>query len=146
MASQDNAKDSSNSDSESVPELIAHQSEPLPMSRDIEANVLVSDKKVSYMSLPNKGQLAILCVARLADPLAATSIQVYMFYQLKFFNPAISDALLSTQAGIIVGAKTAAQVCTGMLWGRLADSEWGGRKTVLIIGLLSSGKFSGRCQ
>jgi hypothetical protein len=139
MASQDNPKDASNSDSESVSEFIGHQQEPLPMTSDIEANVVIPDKKVSYRSLPNKRQLAILCVARLADPLAATSIQVYMFYQLKFFNPAISDALLSTQAGIIVGAKTAAQVCTGMLWGRLADSEWGGRKTVLMIGLLSSG-------
>jgi MFS family permease len=65
-----------------------------------------------------------------------------MFYQLKFFNPSISDSLLSTQAGIIVGAKTAAQVCTGMLWGRLADSAWGGRKTVLMIGLLTSGMLS----
>ena len=34
------------------------------------------DAKVSYMSLPNKGQLALLCLARVADPLAATSIQV----------------------------------------------------------------------
>lgn len=70
------------------------------------------------------------------------TIQTYMFYQLKFFNPSISDSLLSTQVGIIVGAKTAAQVCTGMLWGRLADSEWGGRKTVLMIGLLCSGRFA----
>lgn len=61
-----------------------------------------------------------------------------MFYQLRFFDPSISDATISTQAGIIVGAKTAAQVCTGMLWGRLADSDWGGRKTVLMVGLLSS--------
>ena len=49
--------------------------------------------------------------------------------------------MISTQAGIIVGAKTAAQVCSGLLWGRLADSDWGGRKTVLVIGLLSSGVF-----
>ncbi|MCJ1306306.1 hypothetical protein MMC08_009126, partial [Hypocenomyce scalaris] len=62
-----------------------------------------------------------------------------MFYQLKFFSPSASDAAIATQAGIIVGAKMAAQVCTGMLWGQLADSEWGGRKTVLMIGLLSSG-------
>ena len=34
------------------------------------------EAKVSYMSLPHKGQLAILCLARLADPLATTSIQV----------------------------------------------------------------------
>ncbi len=62
-----------------------------------------------------------------------------MFYQLRFFNPSASESLISTQAGIIVGSKTAAQVCTGMLWGRLADSEYGGRKTVLMIGLLCSG-------
>lgn len=66
-------------------------------------------------------------------------LQTYMFYQLRFFSPDASDALISTQAGIIVGSKTAAQVCSGMLWGRLADSEWGGRKTVLLIGLISSG-------
>lgn len=64
-----------------------------------------------------------------------------MFYQLRYFNPSASDTLISTQAGILVGSKTAAQVCTGMLWGRLADSELGGRKTVLMIGLLSSGKL-----
>jgi len=62
-----------------------------------------------------------------------------MFYQLRFFNPSASEALISTQAGIIVGSKTAAQVCTGMLWGRLADSEYGGRKTVLMVGLICSG-------
>lgn len=76
MAYQDNPKDASNSGSENVSEFIAHQQEPLPVSRDVEANAFVPDKKVSYMSLPNKGQLAILCIARLADPLAATSIQV----------------------------------------------------------------------
>lgn len=76
MAYEENPKDTPNSESENVSEFIDHQQEPLPVSRDIEANAPVQDKKVSYMSLPNKGQLAILCVARLADPLAATSIQV----------------------------------------------------------------------
>ena len=64
-----------------------------------------------------------------------------MFYQLKFFNPANTDATISFQAGILVGAKTAAQVCTGMLWGRFADSDWGGRKSVLTIGLVSCCMF-----
>lgn len=62
-----------------------------------------------------------------------------MFFQLKSFDPSASDSTISTQAGIIIGAKTAAMCCTGMLWGRAADSEWGGRKLVLLIGLLSSG-------
>jgi MFS family permease len=63
-----------------------------------------------------------------------------MFYQLRFFDPHASTATISTQAGILVGARTAAQVLTGMLWGRLADSDVGGRKMVLFIGLVSCGK------
>ncbi|KAE9368881.1 MFS general substrate transporter [Stipitochalara longipes BDJ] len=117
---------------------LAKQQEPLIANGDVEAQARLKDK-VSYSSLANKKQLAILCIARLADPLAASSIQTYMFYQLRFFDPSASEALISTQAGIIVGSKTAAQVCTGMLWGRLADSEYGGRKTVLMIGLICSG-------
>ncbi|KAG0647318.1 Major facilitator superfamily multidrug transporter mfsB [Hyphodiscus hymeniophilus] len=152
-----NPKDQSNSGPSNASGFIAPQHEPLQASRDVEASIVVSDKKVSYMNLPNKGQLTLLCIARMVDPLAATSIQVcgtvrakymyladagsqtYMFYQLKFFNPSISNTPLSTQAGIVVSSKTAAQVCTGMLWGRLADSEWGVRKAVLMIGLLSAG-------
>lgn len=34
------------------------------------------DRAVSYRSLPHKLQLAILCLARLADPLALTSVNV----------------------------------------------------------------------
>ena len=59
-----------------VSESIAHQQEPLIINNDVEAAARASQKKVSYMSLPKKGQLALLCIARLADPLAATSIQV----------------------------------------------------------------------
>lgn len=62
-----------------------------------------------------------------------------MFFQLKWFDPSQSSAAISTQAGVLIGAKTAAQVCTGMFWGRFADSEFGGRKTVLSIGLISAG-------
>jgi hypothetical protein len=80
MAYQDNPKDMSDSDTESVTEFITHQQEPLPVPQDVEANVVVPEKKVSYMSLPNKGQLAILCIARMADPLATTSIQVCLMF------------------------------------------------------------------
>lgn len=37
----------------------------------------LKDQRASYMSLPKKGQLAILCLARIADPLAISSIQVH---------------------------------------------------------------------
>merc|ERR1712000_653269 len=45
----------------------------------------------------------------MADPLAQTSIQSYMFYQLKFFDPSLSDAAISAQAGFLISAKTAGQ-------------------------------------
>ncbi|KAF2798991.1 MFS general substrate transporter [Melanomma pulvis-pyrius CBS 109.77] len=101
--------------------------------------MLEPDQNASYRSLPKKGQLAIRCLARLADPLAISSIQSYLFYQLRFFSPHATDAAIATQAGVLVGARTTAQVITGMLWGRLADSEIWGRKMVLFIGLGSCG-------
>ncbi|KAI9782191.1 MAG: hypothetical protein M1839_005305 [Geoglossum umbratile] len=122
---------------------MANERDPLINSKCAAENEPLKEKSVSYMSLPHKGQLAILCVARLADSLATASIQAYLFYQLKFFDPSASHGKISTQAGIIVGAKTAAQVCTGIIWGRLADSEWCGRKPVLMIGMLLGPLFGG---
>lgn len=115
------------------------------------------DRAISYFHLPNKGQLAVLCLSRMIDPLAHSSVEVkaapkshnsqwvnqsyqsYIFYQLRVFSPSATDAFISTQAGTLISAKTAAHVCTGMLWGRAADSERGGRKLVLIVGLVSCG-------
>jgi hypothetical protein len=54
---------------------MAKQQEPLIVNGDVEAQAKAKNK-VSYSSLANKKQLAILCIARLADPLAASSIQV----------------------------------------------------------------------
>lgn len=62
-----------------------------------------------------------------------------MFFQLRHFSPSANDAVIASQAGLLVSSKTAAHVCTGIVWGRFADSELGGRKVVLIIGLLACG-------
>lgn len=101
--------------------------EPQPDAED--------DKPVSWRSLPKKRQLAILTLARLSEPLAQTSLQAYMFYQLKSFNPALPDSTISAQTGILQGAFTAAQFFTAIIWGRLADTDTFGRKRVLLIGL-----------
>lgn len=94
-------------------------------------------------------------LARLAEPLAISSVQVckscetcrhwtnfqtqsYIFFQLQSFDPSASAATVSKQAGQIFSARTAAHVCTGVLWGRLADSQHGGRKLVLVTGLMTS--------
>ncbi|CAI7653127.1 unnamed protein product [Penicillium glandicola] len=95
-------------------------------------------KPVTWSSLPKKGQLAILTLARLSEPLTQTSLQAYMFYQLKSFDPSLPDSKISAQAGILQGSFTAAQFITAVWWGRLADAEWMGRKRVLLIGLLGT--------
>ena len=96
------------------------------------------EKPVTWSSLPKKGQLAILTFARLSEPLTQTSLQAYLFYQLKSFDPSLPDSTISAQAGIMQGSFTAAQFLTAVWWGRLADAEWMGRKKVLLIGLLGT--------
>lgn len=93
---------------------------------------------VTWRSLPQKGQLAILTLARLSEPLTQTSLQAYMFYQLKSFDPSLPDATISAQTGILQGSFTAAQFVTAMLWGRVADSDRVGRKRVLLVGLFGT--------
>ncbi|KAH7024045.1 major facilitator superfamily domain-containing protein [Ilyonectria destructans] len=93
---------------------------------------------VSYLSLPHKPQLFLLMLIRMTESLTASSIQSYLYFQLQHFDPSASPATISAQAGIIIGAKTAAHVCTGLIWGRLADWEYCGRKTVIVFGLLAS--------
>ena len=93
---------------------------------------------VTWLSLPRKSQLCILFLCRLFDFLQVASLQAYLFYQLKSFDSELSDAAISSQAGIMQGCFTGAQVATAMLWGKAADSSSGGRKLVLLVGLLGT--------
>ncbi|KKY20219.1 putative mfs multidrug [Phaeomoniella chlamydospora] len=93
------------------------------------------EKPVTWMSLPRKDQLAILTLARLAEPLTERGLQAYLFYQLKSFDANLSDATISSQAGMLSASFAAAQFCTAVLWGRAADSPRFGRKRVLMVGL-----------
>lgn len=93
-------------------------------------------EKVKWKDLPHKDQLVILVLARLAEPLVQTSLQAYMFYQLKSFDTSLSDATIASQAGILQASFSAAQTLTGVFWGRVADSY--GRKTVLLLGSLGT--------
>lgn len=96
------------------------------------------EEQVTWMSLPHKGQLAVLTLARLSEPLVQTSLQAYMFYQLKSFDPSLSDAVIAGQAGMLAGSFTAAQFLTAMIWGRISDADWAGRKVVLLSGLFGT--------
>ncbi|KAK2745858.1 hypothetical protein FQN57_003471 [Myotisia sp. PD_48] len=96
-------------------------------------------KPVTWRSLPRKGQLIILTISRLSEPLAQTSLQAYMYYQLRSFDPSLPDSTISAQSGILQGTFTAAQFFTAIFWGRLADTHYFGRKRVLLIGLFGTG-------
>lgn len=61
-----------------------------------------------------------------------------MFYQLKSFDESLPASVIAAQAGFLGSSFTGAQFLTAMMWGRISDSEKGGRKMVLMIGLLGT--------
>ncbi|RMD42061.1 hypothetical protein DV735_g3061, partial [Chaetothyriales sp. CBS 134920] len=108
--------------------------------QDQSGNRLSAKKKdgadpVTWLSLPRKGQLAILTLTRLCEPLAERSFSSYVFAQLSWFDPALPPATITTQGGILTAAFAASQFVTAVVWGRAADSPRLGRKTVLLVGL-----------
>jgi hypothetical protein len=98
------------------------------------------EEVITWMSLPHKKQLAVLTLARLSEPLVQSSLQSYMFYQLKSFDQTLPDSVIASQAGFMKSSFTAAQFLTAVMWGRIADSDRGGRKTVLMVGLVGTCK------
>jgi hypothetical protein len=96
------------------------------------------EPQVTWSSLPRKGQLAILTFARLSEPFTQTSLTAYLFYQLKSFDPMLPDSVIAGQGGMVQAAFPAAQLLTAVLWGRAADTDWIGRKRVLLIGLFGT--------
>ena len=120
--------------SQSQAQILAMQESQMPTNPVVPAR----PTPVTWMSLPRKGQLALLGLCRVFDFLQIASLQAYMFYQLKSFDENLSDSDVATQAGILQGAFTAAQFATAIPWGRVADAEWGGRRFVLLVGLIGT--------
>ena len=110
----------------------------LPQIDDTEQAEAAKEKPISWRSLPRKDQLFVITLARLSEPLTQASLGSYLFYQLQSFDKTLPDATISYQAGILQAAFPFAQFLTAMFWGRVADSEYGGRKRVVYIGLLGT--------
>lgn len=92
-------------------------------------------RPVSWMSLPKKGQLAVILLARLAEPLSERSLASYLFYQLRWLSPDLDPSEIPKHIGYITAVFAAAQCLTSMWWGHAADNPRLGRKRVLMIGL-----------
>ncbi|KAF7560917.1 hypothetical protein G7046_g3222 [Stylonectria norvegica] len=83
--------------------------------------------------LPVK-QLAILAVARFAEPMAYTSVFPYLPAMIKSFG--IEQNKVARWAGLTSGVFSISQSVTAVGWGRAADHY--GRKPTIILGLLST--------
>ncbi|ROW10043.1 hypothetical protein VPNG_06516 [Cytospora leucostoma] len=111
-------------------------SRPTTASRDKPSKK--SPPMISWKDLPRKQQLFVITLTRLSEPLVQTSLQAYMFYQLRWFDPSLPDSVIASQAGVLHASFTATQFLTAMLWGRVADSSRFGRKKVVLVGLLGT--------
>ena len=109
------------------------------MRHDVETGPGRPPPPPSWASIPNKFQLFIICSVRVVDFFQQAALQAYMFYQLKSFSPEAPDSQISFEAGVLQGVFTLAQVFTGILWGRVADSPRFGRKGVLMMCLAGQG-------
>lgn len=106
-----------------------------PLSPDAAPAKTKHDQPVTWLSLPQKSQLAVLTLARLSEPLSERSLAAYMFYQLRWFDPSLPDSTITSQGGLLTAVFAAAQFFTAIWWGRAADTPWIGRKKVLLVGL-----------
>jgi MFS family permease len=117
------------------------------------------DEPVSWAAMPNKDQLFLIALSRLADFYQLFSFRTIMFYQLQSLalahqqqqqqripgltaysdSPETMVTVISRQTGLIQSAYSVAQAVTAAPWGWLADRPWCGRKAVLIIGLTGMG-------
>ncbi|KAL2066944.1 hypothetical protein VTL71DRAFT_1368 [Oculimacula yallundae] len=103
--------------------------------RPIPPSEASTEAPATWRNLPRKDQLFVLAFCRVFDFMQVASFQTICYYQLKSFNSTLSEETISWQSGIASGSFSAAQIFTAIIWGRIADAEWGGRKRVLLIGL-----------
>ncbi|KAL8726530.1 MAG: hypothetical protein Q9166_006662 [cf. Caloplaca sp. 2 TL-2023] len=66
-------------------------------------------------------------------------MHAYMFAMIKWFDGTLSDGDVASKAGLLAASFEASQAVTGIVWGRLADKAWIGRKKILLLGI--SGSF-----
>ncbi|KAL0932752.1 major facilitator superfamily transporter [Colletotrichum truncatum] len=94
--------------------------------------------EVTWRSLPRKDQLAILCFLRFAEPVVSISLLTYLFYQLQSLDPKLDSGAIVRQVAYLQTSFMLSQCLSSMFLGKFADSHRGGRKPVLLLGVLGS--------
>lgn len=81
-------------------------------------------------------QFTILCIIRLAEPIAFASFLSYIFFMIKSFRIAKTDADVSRYTGYLASAFSISQFLTSVRWGRASDRY--GRKPMILLGCLGT--------
>lgn len=81
------------------------------------------------------GQLFLLAIVRLAEPIALTSIFPYAWALVKWYEVG-DEGNASFYSGLLISSFALAEAVTGMHWGGLSDRI--GRKPVLLVGCLGT--------
>ncbi|QIW97312.1 hypothetical protein AMS68_002830 [Peltaster fructicola] len=94
--------------------------------------------EATWRNMPHKQDVAVLMLSRFADFFQQAAIQTYGYYQLKSFDPNISESDVTKQTGTLFASFTLAQIVSSFLWGLAADRPEVGRKLVLMVGLIGT--------
>lgn len=89
----------------------------------------------SYWTLPRRGQILLLVLCRLTEPLAVTSIAPYLYYMIRDFGYT-DPSTISTLVTLVVSAFSLGGALTGLFWGRVSDTL--GRKPALLLGIVGT--------
>lgn len=95
-------------------------------------------KRPSWASLPRKGQLLVLCMIRITEPITVLCLNSYIFYQLRYLDPTLPEDEIIRQASNLRSVYMLTQCVSSFLWGRIADSPLGGRKLAVLLALSCS--------
>ncbi|KAG8990016.1 hypothetical protein FRB94_013823 [Tulasnella sp. JGI-2019a] len=117
--------------SDSTPASTAGFTANLDVEVDAEEQPLLCNKR-KRTPLP-KRQLAIICLCRLAEPIAYSQIFPYINQMVEELHVTKKSADIGFYSGLVDGLFACAQLLTIFQWGRLSDRI--GRKPVIISGL-----------
>lgn len=81
-------------------------------------------------------QIFVISCVRFAEPIAFTSLFPYVYFMVRDFGVADTEAEVSKYSGYLSSVFAFSQVLTSFNWGKFADKH--GRKPTLLIGLTGS--------
>jgi hypothetical protein len=85
----------------------------------------------SYFNMPHKGQIFLILLCRLTEPVIFSSISPYLYYMIKDFGYR-EPSKISELSTIVMTSFAFGQTLTAVYWGRFSDQY--GRKPALMIG------------